>query len=692
MTIDFDKDAIRDFGEYMRRRAGMTLVLRGYTEQCRDFCDQLALACPVVIVDRNPLYHGSAYRDIPIMPPESITACDNVVVILFVRQPESLRREMMEAGVPAGQIFSYRELRRKVVESINAELPKLSMMENEERIASERFRSTLLTGRPRYVSLETSADCNFNCAMCAYHDEELKKRVNAGIEYDISPESIDYILSSAHTVAPFGAGEPLLKPAFWQCLDYVGKHYPETKMQIVTNGSLLNNVNIARLVDSPVRHIEISVDGATAKTYERLRNFSFDRIVTGIAELVKAKQEKKRDDLNISIAFVMMRETIEELPDMILLAKLLGVNDVRTIPIMPREHAETWLVESRNRKNGDDFQFFYYQQMLDFYPNLALRAWNRAKAVSAEIGMPLFENAPLSVSPGVDLPYPMHPDAFMAAADQFKRRIADDAHIDGENDPETCATASEDAPCACATSGGGEAQDLCKTPWERYTISAIGEVTVCCHLPRNLLPNIHERPFEEIWNGPIVRNVRRGIMQGRLNAVCHSSDCVFARRENLGGSRPSPLPLGQTIYFGASENNSREYLDYSGLGRPELEGAWFVKEAAHLTYYVMPTQKHAHRLHLHWLPYIESGGPERQDALATIGDVRRTVSFVTRGFQDWRIDIPATCIQSDGRVTVAFDFPCSFSMRKLNQDDSRKVSFHLTRLSLSDASVDSPAE
>jgi MoaA/NifB/PqqE/SkfB family radical SAM enzyme len=680
MTMTFDKDASMALGEFLNRRSGMTLVLRGYTEQCREFCDQLDGVRPVAIVDRNPLYHGSAYRNIPIIPPDGMIDCERIVAILFVKQPEPVRLEMMDAGVPSDQIFSYRELRRKVVESINAGLPKLSVRENEDRLDAERCRAALCTCRPRYVSLETSADCNFNCVMCAYHDEDLKKRVNAGIDYDISPDSIDYILSSAEIVAPFGAGEPLLKPAFWRCLDYIRLHYPEKKVQIVTNGSLLNDANIARLVDSPIKHIEISVDGATAKTYERLRNFSFDRVVTGIAGLVEAKNRKQRDNLNISIAFVMMRETIEELPDMVLLAKKLGVNDLRIVPLMPREHAETWRVESRSKKSGDDFCFFYYQQMLDFYPKLVRSSLNKAKDLAARTGMPLIENAPVAIVPGNDLPYPMPPDAFMAAASRFKRQLSAGASVDGGD-------GGSAVPDACATPGGDDS-GICKTPWEHYAISAIGEVTICCHLPRNLLPNIHERPFEEIWNNPIVQNVRHGIIQGRLNAVCHSSECVFARQESLAGSQPSPLPFGQPVHFSAQMNNARKFLDYDGLGRPELEGAWFVKNTASITYFVVPAQKRTHRLHLHWLPYGGGGdNSEGQEVTATIGSFRSVASFAARGFQDWHIDIPGTCISSEGGVTVAFDFPRSFSMRTLNPNDSRRVSFQLGRLRISDAAI-----
>ncbi|HHW41845.1 MAG TPA: DUF512 domain-containing protein [Syntrophomonadaceae bacterium] len=63
----------------------------------------------------------------------------------------------------------------------------------------------------------------------------------------------------------FTEGEPLTHPDFWTVLSIIRRIYPETTIQITTNGSLLNRTAIKRLSDMQPLEINLSLNSATPR-------------------------------------------------------------------------------------------------------------------------------------------------------------------------------------------------------------------------------------------------------------------------------------------------------------------------------------------------------------------------------------------------------------------------------------------
>jgi mycofactocin radical SAM maturase len=79
----------------------------------------------------------------------------------------------------------------------------------------------------------------------------------------------------------FGGGEPLLKDYFLDLVDYI--HTKGMVTCISTNGTLLTDKTISFLAGSPLVHIQVSLDGATAEANDKIRGTgTYQRILRGI--------------------------------------------------------------------------------------------------------------------------------------------------------------------------------------------------------------------------------------------------------------------------------------------------------------------------------------------------------------------------------------------------------------------------
>ena len=82
----------------------------------------------------------------------------------------------------------------------------------------------------------------------------------------------------------FSGGEPMLHPQFFEMVERVTSRGAELKIE--TNGHYLTRDNCARLKDLEVKAVQVSLDGATAASFNRMRvRGEFDRAVEGLRNL-----------------------------------------------------------------------------------------------------------------------------------------------------------------------------------------------------------------------------------------------------------------------------------------------------------------------------------------------------------------------------------------------------------------------
>jgi MoaA/NifB/PqqE/SkfB family radical SAM enzyme len=138
-------------------------------------------------------------------------------------------------------------------------------------------------GAPLYIAWQVTNECNLACLHCieesgpgkAFHDELSDEQV-FGILAQAMDLEIPYISLSG--------GEPMVHPRFFDMVAYVCGRNGQLKIE--TNGHYLDPENCERLKALGVKAVQVSLDGASRETFNRMRvRGDFDRAVQGIKNL-----------------------------------------------------------------------------------------------------------------------------------------------------------------------------------------------------------------------------------------------------------------------------------------------------------------------------------------------------------------------------------------------------------------------
>ena len=123
---------------------------------------------------------------------------------------------------------------------------------------------------------------------------------------------------------------------------------------------------------------------------------------------------------------------------------------------------------------------------------------------------------------------------------------------------------------------------LCDVPWfGNAIVLSDGQVNFCCH-SNGVAGNINDAPFEEIWNGAIMRGIRRELSAQRLPVLCQTPSCPIFRGDTrhflldrAGKTSSNPLTIGPevrpqvTAWFSATRLDVRRRARL--LRRPVLD-------------------------------------------------------------------------------------------------------------------------
>src|SRR5262245_5368013 len=138
-------------------------------------------------------------------------------------------------------------------------------------------------GAPLYVAWQVTNECNLACLHCieesgpgkAFRDELDRAQIFAILGQFMDHE-VPYL--------SFSGGEPMVHPLFFEMVEYVCSR--DGQLKIETNGHYLTSENCARLKALGVKAVQVSLDGATEATFNRMRvRGDFNRTKDGVRNL-----------------------------------------------------------------------------------------------------------------------------------------------------------------------------------------------------------------------------------------------------------------------------------------------------------------------------------------------------------------------------------------------------------------------
>jgi len=202
-------------------------------------------------------------------------------------------------------------------------------------------------GAPLYVAWQVTNECNLACLHCieesgpgkAFHDELDKEQI-----FNI----LEQIVKCKIPYLSFSGGEPMVHPSFFEMVDFVCAR--DSQLKIETNGHYLTAENCERLKASGVKAVQVSLDGASPETFNRMRvRGDFNQVIEGVRNLRAA-------GVPVEINYSPTRFNVHEIGSAVDLSWELGAYSFYTGRTMYTGNAvKTWRLLAPSDEQYDEF-------------------------------------------------------------------------------------------------------------------------------------------------------------------------------------------------------------------------------------------------------------------------------------------------------------------------------------------------
>ena len=323
---------------------------------------------------------------------------------------------------------------------------------------------------PRFAQIEPVGRCNLACRMCTVHE---RGDTVAEMPLGRFAALLDQMpgLERLHLQ---GLGEPMLHPDFFEMVSLAASRGIHVSAN--TNATLLTPRRVQACIDSGLAALSVSLDGATAATYEAIRRRAdFGKVVRNLGRLTAAR-DAAGSALQVRGVMVLMRGNAAELPALVdllhaqrvkeLLVQRLS-NDLRDNGLPARYIPIRDYVDDAELRPGD----------LDAVRALFERARERADALGVVLHLPRLDGR----------------DGAVASPPTSPR---------------------------------------CGWPWEQLYVTAAGELLPCCMVAtadRATFGNVFDGGLAARWHGDAAQGFRSALASDTPPSVCRSCALYHGR-------------------------------------------------------------------------------------------------------------------------------------------------------------------
>ena len=195
------------------------------------------------------------------------------------------------------------------------------------------MRGSAADRRPnlKMVAWELTRNCNLACVHCRASASmgPFSNELSTQECFDL----LDGIVSFSSPVIILTGGEPLLRPDIFEIASYGNGQ--GLRMVMAVNGTLVNKTMAQRILDSNIKRISISLDGATAKTHDEFRKVegAFQSALSGI-------KAAKAVGLDFQINTTITKRNLSELPELLKISQALEAKAHHIFLLVPTGRGE----------------------------------------------------------------------------------------------------------------------------------------------------------------------------------------------------------------------------------------------------------------------------------------------------------------------------------------------------------------
>jgi len=178
---------------------------------------------------------------------------------------------------------------------------------------------------PFYVTVDITRRCNLQCIGCRFHSPISKKPPSEDatmmdIPFDLFKKLCDALKTmGTNSILLTGEGEPLLHPRIFDMISAakeVGLH-----VILLTNGTLLDEIRIKSLMDSPPDTLRVTLWASSPDEYEKncpgSNPTNFTKIIEGLKFLTRLKAEQNSNIPSIVLHYPINRNNFKNIGTMV---------------------------------------------------------------------------------------------------------------------------------------------------------------------------------------------------------------------------------------------------------------------------------------------------------------------------------------------------------------------------------------
>lgn len=159
---------------------------------------------------------------------------------------------------------------------------------------------TRLKSLPVRLWVELVSTCNLRCVMCP--NKDLPENDRGFMDFEVFKKIVDEARDFVSEINIYHRGESLLHPQVDEMIKYAREKDIYTKIH--TNGTLLDEPLINKLLESGLHRVSFSYDAYDRETYEKIRvGASYDTVMGNIKRLLEIKKERN-SHINVSIELI----------------------------------------------------------------------------------------------------------------------------------------------------------------------------------------------------------------------------------------------------------------------------------------------------------------------------------------------------------------------------------------------------
>lgn len=167
--------------------------------------------------------------------------------------------------------------------------------------------------------------CNLNCKHCYSNSGNISKNE---LSTEEAIKVVDQLADFGVTSLAFSGGEPLMRKDFFE----VAGHAVDAGLYVslATNGTLLTEENVRKLKEIGIHYVEVSVDGANAKTHDYFRgkNGAFEQTLQGLKNCMNK-------NICTCIAITGTKNNLKEVPAVLEMAEEMGIDRFTLFNFVP---------------------------------------------------------------------------------------------------------------------------------------------------------------------------------------------------------------------------------------------------------------------------------------------------------------------------------------------------------------------